>query len=76
MVEEKDKTLKATLDEDAKRFYIESCGQFCPFCHSDQIEGTEITVDECKAFQKMSCVDCCKSWTDIYILTNIQVREE
>jgi hypothetical protein len=59
------------LSDDAVRHYIEGGGARCPFCESEQIEGGPVEIDYGRAFQEMGCIDCDKTWNDVYALTGI-----
>lgn len=52
--------------------YIESRGTHCPFCKGNMIEGGAVDIENGYALQGMSCLDCNKSWTDIYRLVSIR----
>jgi transposase-like protein len=49
--------------------YVQEKGLQCPYCRSTDIEGSEVVIDEGKAYQKVGCNDCDKEWTDTYVLT-------
>jgi hypothetical protein len=59
----------------AKQDYIETGGNSCPFCGSEDIEGGFINTDSCYSWQKVKCNECEKRWKDIYTLTDIEVDE-
>ena len=44
-------------------------GTVCPHCGSDQIEGDGVRVESPHAFQEVWCLECEKTWTDVYKLT-------
>ena len=51
---------------------VEDEGSHCPYCKSDQVEGSSITVEGNHAYQEMSCADCDETWDDMYRLVSIQ----
>lgn len=40
----------------------------CPFCKSDEIEGTEVNMEVGECSQDMFCIECEREWTNIYRL--------
>ena len=52
--------------------YVATGGTKCPFCGSEDIEGTSIDVDAGIASQEMSCNECDEGWTDEYTLTGFR----
>lgn len=42
----------------------------CPFCDSDQVTGDAVEVQHLHAYQPVSCLDCGKTWEDVYQLTH------
>jgi len=52
--------------------HIANGGQSCPKCNSDQIEGSEVTIDTGKTYQEMTCLECNAQWEDIYDLTSFR----
>jgi len=62
------------LTSKQKAEYIKNKGTKCPFCGSEDIEGDSFDVNEGKASQEMSCLDCEESWYDIYTLTGVIPR--
>ena len=52
--------------------YLRSGGTFCPYCKGTAIQGGAVDIDNGIALQGMSCLDCDKSWTDVYRLVNIK----
>jgi hypothetical protein len=49
--------------------YVAHGGNRCPFCGSNDIEGSETNIDDGVAWQEVGCYACDKSWSDIYKLT-------
>ena len=43
----------------------------CPYCNSTSIEGNSVEIVDGHAYQDIVCMECDKSWTDEYTLTNI-----
>jgi len=52
--------------------YINHRGLHCPYCNSPEIEGNYVNVDAGFAWQKIKCLNCDKSWINIYKLVNIE----
>lgn len=52
--------------------YAAKKGGCCPFCGSGAIEGAFIEIEANWAFQRVSCNECDKEWTDTYILTGYE----
>lgn len=64
--------------EEKKNKYLKRSHQ-CLNCGSDDIEGDFVEVDGGGASQDITCLKCYSSWTDVYILTdveNIRIRNE
>ena len=72
--------VKAALDLSSELYfiarYLAHRGTRCPFCHSDEIEGAEVTTGNGTATQEMSCLSCQHGWVDRYTLTAITVEPE
>ena len=56
-----------TMEQDVK-----TGREFCPKCHSDQIEGDSVDFDGPHCTQRMRCLECHADWTDVYVLSDIQ----
>lgn len=52
--------------------YLQAGGNKCPFCESDQVEGSEINIDTKSAWQEVRCNDCGGDWNDLYQLVGYQ----
>ena len=65
-------TNMSNLTEEQKQEYINTSFTKCPFCKSDQTEGSSINIDSNSAWQKITCLHCDKQWNDIYTLTDIE----
>lgn len=48
--------------------YVALKGVRCPFCGSCGIEGDSFDFDGAEASQKIRCLDCDNTWTDVYKL--------
>jgi len=57
-----------------KKAYMKTSGMTCLYCGSYQIEGGGVEVDDNAAIQGVKCLDCGRSWSDVYRL--VDVREE
>ena len=53
-----------------KRDYIRNAGQMCPFCSGESLQGGFIHVDDGRAFQQVSCLECERTWQDVYRLVD------
>jgi transposase-like protein len=51
--------------------YIQTGGNFCPFCESANIEGCGRDSDDGYTTQLIVCNDCHAQWQDFYELTAI-----
>jgi len=65
------RTNEADAADQLSARYLEHRGVRCPYCHSVQLEGDGIDLDEGGAYQPVRCLDCGRSWTDCYRLTGI-----
>jgi len=53
--------------------YIDHKGVCCPYCSSDNIESTSLTLtDDGQVVGCVYCYSCQKSWTEYYNLSNIE----
>ena len=53
----------------SQRQYVKRSGNLCPFCHSHNIEGNgSIQSDADYVWQNITCLDCHKTWQDLYKL--------
>mgnify|MGYP001565147231 CR=1 FL=1 len=68
-----DKNQPTLTPKDIKR-YVNKGFSKCPFCKSDDIQGDSIEVDGHSVWQEIECMNCQAEWTDIYTLTNMEVR--
>ena len=59
------------LNPQQKELYVLHDGTKCPYCESNEIEGSSMDVDGNTAWQKITCLGCDKEWNDIYTLTNL-----
>jgi hypothetical protein len=68
-------TMPPQLTDEQKKKYIERGGNRCPFCDSDDIEGTRgVQTDSGCAWQDIRCCACNAEWQDIYTLTDIDFK--
>jgi len=49
-----------------QKYYHDNGGNKCPHCHSDNIQGGEVSIDSNVASQEVWCNDCDAGWKDIY----------
>jgi len=47
----------------------------CPYCKSEQIEGSLPIIEGVKAYQECYCNDCGGSWSDTYTLTGVELHD-
>ena len=52
----------------SESWYVRNEGLQCPYCESDQLQGSNIEIECGWAFQEMLCSNCQKHWTDHYKL--------
>lgn len=64
-------------DRDAKvKAYLENSSR-CPHCGSANIEaGSLDTCSGGEIYQPVGCLNCKKSWQDVYTLTDIEFNED
>ena len=63
------------MDKTKKEDYIYHFGTKCLYCHSSNLDCNEIElyyIGEMK--QEKRCLDCKKTWVDIYTITDIEIR--
>ena len=58
-----------------KEAYMESNGLVCPFCRAGSIQGGFVEIETGKALQEMSCLECEKTWQDVYKLVDVIPNE-
>ena len=60
------------MNAEQRKFYLQHHGSKCPFCESDNIEGTgQRDFDSDWATSEVQCLDCEKRWKDVYILQDV-----
>lgn len=53
----------------SQKEYVKGDGMTCPFCHSKMIEGDgSINFEGDIVSQNIYCLDCHKTWQDLYKL--------
>ena len=58
--------------QDREENYVARGGVYCPYCESDEIEGSgAVNTDIGVVWQKMQCLKCKKRWEDKYDLVGI-----
>lgn len=55
-----------------KKVYMDNHGEKCPFCLSEQTEGGAGDYGK-NTNQKVSCLECDRSWYDLYTLVDIEI---
>ena len=64
------------LTAEQKRRYLEEGGARCPFCDSDDIEGTgEHETDGTWHSAEVRCNSCQRTWEDLYTLTDVDSKD-
>jgi len=65
------------LDEERYKKYAEAGGAICPFCHSaaSSLKFGDLEVDGGFVFQAAECLECGKSWTDVYGRIRVEYTE-
>lgn len=67
--------MASELTPEKKAAYLESGGNACPFCGSDDVESSgQIQADSNIAWQQVDCLACDESWEDIYTLTGVEAK--
>lgn len=60
------------MNQKQKDFYLQNRASKCPYCHSENIQGTgQRDFDDDWASNEIECLDCNKQWKDIYILQDV-----
>ena len=62
--------MKKTLTEKQKQIYLKD-SDYCPFCGSENIEGSVIDFYNNKVYQCINCNSCNLEWYDEYTLTGV-----
>ena len=64
------------LTKKRREQYLKDHGHYCPFCRSDNVQGThwyENRVGETEGYA--GCNDCEKQWVETYALVGVKERE-
>ena len=61
------------MTAEQRKFYLQNKGNKCPHCKSDNIQGAAAgwESDSDWASRVVECLDCKKTWTDIYIFQDV-----
>lgn len=51
--------------------YVQHQGTKCPYCDSQDLEGGCMEGDGNAVYLPVTCLECGKTWSDIYTLTDI-----
>jgi formate dehydrogenase maturation protein FdhE len=54
--------------ENLEKKYLESNGNYCPFCGCDDIEAGHFETDGNTAWRPVECNGCNKEWNEEYAL--------
>lgn len=69
------KAKKIKLTERQKEEYLNSCGNHCPYCKSENIDSIgSVETDDNYGWRNVLCNDCKKEWQDVYTLTSIDEK--
>jgi len=52
--------------------YLESGGNICPYCGSDDLNTGNVQTDSGIAWQDVECDGCGSEWRDLYTLTGVE----
>ena len=55
--------------------YVQQSGGGCPACRSGQIAGDSFDAEAAQVWQRLRCLACCASWTDVYRLQGYEDLE-
>ena len=56
-----------------KQDYLNHAGQRCPHCNSTHITADTMAVpDGMETYQDVTCLECNKTWRDIYKLVSVE----
>ena len=55
--------------------YVQHSGGGCPACRSGQMEGDSFDAEAAQVWQRIRCLACGASWTDIYRLQGYEDLE-
>jgi hypothetical protein len=55
--------------------YVQHLGGCCPACRSGQIEGDSFDYEAAQVWQRLRCLACGASWTDVYRLQGYEDLE-
>jgi len=56
--------------------YVDAGGDYCPFCHSPEVEQRSLIYydDETSSmYRDQGCITCGKSWTDVFRLSGVRL---
>lgn len=60
------------LSAEAQAAYLEF-PHTCPFCGSDELDANKSSITESgEVHQPVECLECSRSWTDVYVLQRIE----
>jgi len=59
------------MNPEKAKEYLEQRGLVCPFCGSADIRGGSMDFDAGEIAQRISCLDCGETWTDVYKLVAV-----
>jgi DNA-directed RNA polymerase subunit RPC12/RpoP len=62
------------LNQDQKRRYLKKKGTVCPYCGSRTLQRGTFRYEEIDISQSVTCLDCNKSWENVYRLGEIVER--
>lgn len=48
----------------------------CPRCGTHEVTGQPVSVENARAWQRVSCDRCGARWTEVYILNHAELDED
>ncbi len=51
-----------------------AAGEYCPLCHSIDIEGEFVHIEAQAAHQNVSCNECGAEWLDYYKIDHVVIQ--
>jgi len=65
----------AKLTDEQKKEYLDSGGDFCPFCQSFNINTQDKCTEDYDVHQLVTCGDCEAEWYDVYSVTDVITKD-
>jgi len=61
--------------QEDKQTYVKLRGGYCPFCESRNLNPSSSVFDKGNAYQYLDCLDCGRSWIEVYNLTDLEASD-